>query len=153
MFTKMILSTLAACLVALGACGGGAAKEAKSTQPETFRIVYERGGGFAPSTSRLVVRPGRHTVAETAGTRAGEQRVRFRLAAKRIAALERDLAGAGFGDLESPHESTCFDCFTYEIAYRGNRIHFNQAQIPDGLDSVVGELESIVTSHAIPPNA
>lgn len=144
-----------ACLAALGGgCERGATTAAAPLPPPgSFAIFYERSGGFAPSTSTLIVRPGRHAVAETSGSRAGELRVEFRIGKRRVLALERGLRRAGFAALEDPGASGCADCFEYEIRYRGHSLAIDESQLPSSLEPVIGELESIVTAHAIPPNA
>ena len=121
--------------------------------PGSFAIFYERSGGFAPSTSTLVVRPGRHAVAATSGSRAGENRVEFRIAKRRVLALARGLRQADFTSIADPGESGCADCFEYEIRYNGHRLAIDESQLPARLEPVIGELEAIVTAHAIPPNA
>ena len=143
-----------ACLTALG---GGCEREAVAAPaplppPGSFAIFYQRSGGIAASTSTLIVRPGRHAVAATSGTRAGENRVEFRIGKRRVQALQRGLRRAGFFAIEDPGESGCADCFEYEIRYRGHSVSVDQAEMPARLGPVVSELESIVTAHAIPPN-
>jgi hypothetical protein len=146
-------------LACLAAVGGGcdrtdaAAAGTPLPPPGSFAIFYERSGGFAPSTSRLIVRPGRHAVAETSGSRAGERRVEFLIGKRRVLALERGLRQAGFASIGDPGESGCADCFEYEIRYRGQSLSVDEAEMPSRLEPVIGELESIVTAHAIPPNA
>ena len=156
MVGSMGLPVLLACLAAL--CGGDReaadrAAAAPLPPPGSFAIFYQRSGGFAPSTSTLTVRPGRHAVAETSGSRAGENRVEFRIGKKRVLALERGLRRAGFASIADPGESGCADCFEYEIRYRGHSLAFDESQTPARLEAVIGELESVVTAHAIPPNA
>jgi hypothetical protein len=151
---RFALATIA-CLAALlaGAAVGGAERAAPLPPPGSFAISYLRSGGIAFSTSRLVVRPGRRAVAETGGSRAGENRVSFQIPRGRVLALERGLRRAGFGQIADPGPTTCADCFEYEIGYRGHRLSIDESQMPDRLGEVVGELESIVTARAIPPNA
>src|SRR3954447_4078317 len=122
-----------ACLAALGGgCDGGDATEARAPLPPpgSFAIFYERSGGFAPSTSRLIVRPGRQAVAESGGSRAGERRVAFRIGERRVLALERALRRAGFFSIEDPGASGCADCFEYEIRYRGHTVALDESQFP-----------------------
>jgi hypothetical protein len=149
------LAAAIACICAALLVGGSAVAAdpgPAARAPADFAISYTRGGGLAPSTSKLVVRPGLRAVAATSGTRAGERTVRFRIGRGRVVALERGLAGAEFDRLESPRGSNCADCFYYSISYHGNRVSFDQSQVPAGLEEVIGELESVVTAHAIPPN-
>jgi hypothetical protein len=145
-----------ACLAALGGgCDRGAATAAAAPLPPpgSFAIFYQRSGGFAPSTSTLVVRPGRHAVAETGGSRAGERRVEFTIAKRRVQALQRGLRRAGFAAIEDPGPSGCADCFEYEIRYGGHSLAIDQSELPSRLEPVIGELEAVVSAHAIPPNA
>lgn len=146
-----LLAATITCLAALVAPAVASAA-APLPPPASFAIAYERSGGFAPSTSRLLVTPGRHAVAETSGSRAGERRVEFRIGKGRVLALERSLRRAGFGSIESPGESGCADCFEYVIRYRGHRLEIDESQLPARLGEVVAELESVVSAHAIPPN-
>ena len=85
--------------------------------------------------------------------RAGENRVEFRIGKRRVLALERALRQAGFASLEDPGPSGCADCFEYEIRYRGHSLEVDESEMPPALEPVIGELEAIVTAHAIPPNA
>ena len=145
-------------LACLAVLGGGCDREARAAAaplppPGSFAIFYQRSGGFAPSTSTLIVRPGRHAVAATGGSRAGENRVEFRIGKRRVLALERALRQAGFASLEDPGPSGCADCFEYEIRYRGHSLEVDESEMPPALEPVIGELEAIVTAHAIPPNA
>ena len=145
-------------LACLAVLGGGGKREARAAAapappPGSFAIFYQRSGGFAPSTSTLIVRPGRHAVAATGGSRAGENRVEFRIGKRRVLALERALRQAGFASLEDPGPSGCADCFEYEIRYRGHSLEVDESEMPPALEPVIGELEAIVTAHAIPPNA
>jgi hypothetical protein len=134
------LACLAALAVAVPAASASAA-------PADFAISYGQSGGIAPSTSRLVVRPGRHAVAESSGSRAGERRVPFRIGPRTVEALERGLRNAHFGSLESPGPSNCADCFEYAIAYRGHRVSFDESQIPTAIGGVLAKLQSIVSAH------
>jgi hypothetical protein len=145
-----------ACLAALGGgCDRGDATTATTPLPPPgcFAIYYQRSGGFAPSTSTLTIRPGRHAVAETSGSRAGENRVEFRIGKRRVLALERGLRQAGFASIADPGDSNCADCFEYEIRYRGHTVSVDQSEAPSRLTPVIGELEAVVSAHAIPPNA
>jgi len=144
-----------ACLAALGGgCDRGATAATAPLPPAgTFAIFYQRSGGFAPSTSTLIVRPGRHAVAATGGSRAGENRVDFRIGKRRVLALEQGLREAGFASIEDPGRSGCADCFEYEIRYRGHSLAIDESGMPSRLEPVFAELESVVTAHAIPPNA
>jgi len=142
-----------ACLATLGGCDRAHTAAAALPPAPSFAIAYERSGGFAPSTSKLVVTPGRHAVAETGGSRAGERRVSFRIGEGRVLAIERGLRRAGFASIESPGASGCADCFEYELRYRGHAVSIDESQMPPRLGEVVGELESVVTAHAIPPDA
>jgi len=145
-----------ACLAALGGgCDRDGATTAATPLPPagSFAIFYERSGGFAPSTSTLIVRPGRHAVAATGDSRAGQNRVEFRIAKRRVLALERGLRQAGFDSIGDPGPSGCADCFEYEIRYRGHSLSIDESEMPSRLEPVIGELESVVTAHAIPPNA
>jgi hypothetical protein len=149
MFTTMIAGVLAACLFALGACGGGSDQEARPATPGSFQIVYERGGGFAPSVSRLVVRPGRHAVAESGSFTGEKERTAFRIGRAQVIALQRGLRQAHFGSLKNPGPSGCADCFEYVVTYRGHRLSLDESQTEtyDGLGEVLAELESIVAAH------
>jgi hypothetical protein len=150
MFTNVIAGVLAACLVALGACGGAEREAKPATAPGSFQIVYERGGGFAPSVSRLVVRPGRHAVAESGSFTGEKERSAFRIGRGQVIALQRGLREAHFGSLENPGPSGCNDCFEYAVSYRGHRLSLDESQTQkyDGLGEVLAELESIVAAHA-----
>jgi hypothetical protein len=117
--------------------------------PGSFAIVYQRSGGFAPSTSTLIVRPGRHAVAATSSGQAEERRAEFRIGKGRVLALERGLRRAGFATIEDPGESGCADCFEYDIRYRGHRLEIDESQLPARLGAVVAELESVVSAHAL----
>jgi hypothetical protein len=142
------LAATLACLAALTV-----AVPAATAAPADFAISYRQSGGIAASTSGLVVRPGRHAVAESSGSRAGERRVAFRIGPRTVEALERGLRNAHFGSLNSPGPSGCADCFEYAIAYRGHRVTFDESQIPTAIGGVLAKLESIVSAHTIPPNA
>ena len=144
-----------ACLAALGGCADSSAAEraAPLPPPGSFAISYERGGGFAPSTSKLVVTRGRHALAVASAPQGGERRVGFRIGKRRVLSLERGLRKADFGSIESPGPSGCADCFAYEIRYRGHSVSLDESQMPARLGKVVAELESVVTAHAIPPKA
>ncbi len=151
---RLLGATIACTLaVASGAAAVATAPAAPRPSPGDFAIFYERSGGFAPSTSTLIVRPGRHAVAATSGSRAGERRVEFRIGRRQVLALQRGLRQAGFASIEDPGESGCADCFEYEIRYRGHRLSIDESEMPSRLEPVIGELEAIVTAHAIPPNA
>ena len=149
MLAKMTFGALAACLLALGACGG-ASRDVPPVTPTTFQIVYERGGGFAPSTSRLVVRPGRHAVAASGSVGGDLDRTAFRIGRDEVIALQRGLRLAHFGSLKNPGQSGCADCFEYVVTDRGHRLSLDESQTQsfDGLGEVLAELESIVDAHA-----
>ena len=149
---RLLAATLACTLALATAAVASAAAPAPLPAPGSFAIFYERSGGFAPSTSTLIVRPGRHAVAATGGSRAGANRVEFRIGKRRVLALERGLRQAGFASIEDPGPSGCADCFEYEIRYRGHSLAIDESEMPSRLEPLIGELESIVTAHAIPPN-
>jgi hypothetical protein len=146
-----LLAATIACLVALAT--GAAAVAAAPAPTYAFTLLYERSGGFAPSTDRLEVAPGRSAVAESSGTRAGNRRVQFRISNRRIRALERSLRRAHFGSLENPGPSGCADCFVYSIFYRGHQLELDESQMPRQLGAAVAEIEAIISAHTIPPNA
>ncbi|HYC80708.1 MAG TPA: hypothetical protein VEB65_02910 [Solirubrobacterales bacterium] len=150
---RLLAATFACTLALVTGTAAVAAAPAPLPPPGAFAIFYERSGGFAPSNSTLVVRPGRHAVAATSGSRAGANRVEFRIAKRRVLGLERALRQAGFASIADPGESGCADCFEYEIRYRGHTLAIDESQLPARLEPVIGELESIVSAHAIPPNA
>jgi hypothetical protein len=144
---------LLACLALGGGAATAAAREPALAPPGSFSISYERSGGLAPSGSKLLVSPGRHAVAESSGSRAGERRVSFRIGRGRVIALERGLRRAGFGSIGNPGDSNCADCFAYAIRYRGHRVSLDESQVPAELGAVIAEIESVVSAHVIPPNA
>ena len=148
-----LLAATFACTLALATGAASAAAPAPLPPPGSFAIFYERSGGFAPSTSKLIVRPGRHAVAATSGGRGGEDQVAFTIGRGRVLELERGLRRAGFFSIEDPGPSGCADCFEYEIRYRGHSLGVDEAEMPARLEPVIGELEALVTAHAIPPNA
>jgi hypothetical protein len=142
------------CLAALGGCDGApATARAALPPPSSFAISYERGGGLASSTSRLLVRPGRHAIAETGSGRAGEHRVEFRIGKRRVLALERGLRQAGFGSIESPGPSGCADCFEYDFFYLGHYLELDDSQMPPRLGAVVAQIEAIISAHTASPKA
>jgi len=145
-------------LACLAVLGGGCDREARAAAaplppPGSFAIFYQRSGGFAPSTSTLIVRPGRQAIAAASGGRGGESRVEFTISRRKVLALERGLRRAGFFSIEDPGPSGCADCFEYEIRYRGHSVEVDEAEMPARLEPLIGELEAVVTAHAIPPNA
>jgi hypothetical protein len=148
------LAATCACLAAFaaGSAAVAAAPEQRSA-PYEFMLIYERGGGFAPSTRSLVVAPAQFATAASSGTRAGERHVDFHLGSRRIRALERGLRRAHFASLESPGASGCADCFEYSLFYRGHLLEFDESQMPRGLRGVVAQIEAIISAHTIPPNA
>ena len=147
-----LAATALMCLAISPACAGPAAVETPSPVA-AFTISYERSGGLKPLPQKLVVRPGRHAVAASAGTRAGEQEARFRISRKAVLRLQERLAAAEFTEIESPLPGNCADCYLYSIRYLGHRVLFDQSATPARLDGVVREIESIIYAHTIPPNA
>ena len=121
--------------------------------PAYFAIAYKRGGGFAPSTSALIVRPGRRAVAASDGTRAGKRVVRFRMPPKRVLALEEALRRSRFRTIQERDGDYCADCFVYEIAYGGHRLSLDESEVPDRLGPVIGQIEAVIAARTIPPNA
>jgi hypothetical protein len=139
------------CLVALAA-GVGEASAAPLPPVHDFALTYERSGGFAPSIQSLRVTPGRLATARSDGTRAGEQRASFRLGARRIRSLQRDLRAAHLGSIPKG-QGGCADCFLYSIAYEGARLELEEVDVPPRLARVFGEIEAVITAHTVPPNA
>jgi hypothetical protein len=139
------------CLVALAA-GVGEAAAAPLPPVHDFALSYERGGGLAPSTQSLRVRPGGRAVAESSGGRAGERRVSFHLGARRIRSLQQGLRRAHLGSIP-PGKGGCADCFLYSITYGGMTVVLEEVDVPPRLAAVFGQIEAIISSHTIPPNA
>ena len=121
--------------------------------PASFAIAYKRGGGFAPSTSALVVRPGRRALAAGNGTRAGKRAVRFRMPRDRVLALESALRRSHFRTIHGRDGAYCADCHVYEIAYRGHRVSLDESEVPDRLRPVIGQIEAVIAARTIPPDA
>jgi hypothetical protein len=145
---RLLAATLA-CFAAFAAVAVAAAPAAAPTRPPTydFTLVYDRSGGFAPSSRSLVVAPGQFATADVTGMGGGKRHAEFRLSGRRIRALERGLGRAHFGSLKSPGPSACADCFEYGIFYRQNYVKLDESQIPRRLVAVVAQIEAIIDVH------
>jgi hypothetical protein len=149
---RLLVATIL-CGMATAACGASAAPATAPLPPtHDFALVYERSGGLAASTESLRVAPGGSAVAATSGTRAGERRVRFQLGERRIRALQRGLRRADLGSI-SERQGGCADCYIYSITYEGISLELEETEVPPRLRAVFGQIETIVSTHTIPPNA
>jgi hypothetical protein len=145
-----LIATAMACLSAIG-CPGPPAEPLPPPKP--FAIHYERSGGLKPMAQELTIRPGRQAVASSAGTRAGERTVRFRVSRKQVASLKADLRQTRFSQLQESVPSNCADCFIYSIEHGGHEVTRDQTTMPKKLAALVTEIESLIYAHTIPPNA
>ncbi len=151
-----VLAATCACLAALAACSvsvAAAPAQSQRSAPYEFMLIYERSGGFAPSSRSLVVAPAQFATAASGATGAGDRKVDFHLGSRRIRALERGLRRAHFTSLESPGASGCADCFEYLFLYRAHYLEFDESQMPKGLRGVVAQIEAIISAHTSPPRA
>jgi len=139
-------------LMAFAAGAAGATAAAQLPPAGDFALVYERSGGLAASTQSLRVTPGGFAVAESSGTRAGEQRAKFRLGGRRIRSLQRGLLRADLGSIHE-RQGGCADCYVYSITYEGVSLELEETEVPPRLRTVFDEIEAIITAHTIPPNA
>jgi hypothetical protein len=139
-----LLATVA-CLVGSAACP---VTPPEPTVPvERFSAVYERSGGFAPTTQRLVIRPGRHAVATYRPPDGPLQTARFRLSVLTVKRLRNALSQPHFPGYESPPNTTCADCREYRFEFRGDSVSFAENHIPAWLRKTVLRCDAIVEAH------
>jgi hypothetical protein len=139
-------------LMAFAAAAGGATTAAQLPPAGDFALVYERSGGLAASTQSLRVSHGGSAVAASSGTRAGEQRAKFRLGGRRIRSLQRGLLRADLGSIHE-RQGGCADCYVYSITYEGSSLELEETEVQPRLHAVIGEIEAVISAHTIPPNA
>lgn len=151
----MAVALAAVCLALLSACNspGPSQSAAQRDDDAGFAIDYRRSGGLQPTFSSLRIRPGRHAVATAEHPRIGRRTVRFRVSQARIQSLRRGLRRARFGRLETADSAACPDCYAYEIERRGHRVALSEPDMPPRLRPLVSQLETVITTHAIPPEA
>jgi hypothetical protein len=148
---RLVVATIT-CAVALVAGGVAAAATAALPPAKDFALTYERGGGFAPAPVSLTVTPGGRAVATTTGTRAGERQLKFHLGPRRIRSLQRSLRRADLGSIHAG-KGGCADCFIYSITYEGDLVEIEESDVPARLQGAIAEIETVISSHTIPPNA
>jgi hypothetical protein len=126
-------------LLAAG-CGGRSSADGDSL------VTYERGGGIAGVSERLVVDADGTALLSVGESDQSEQR--FALADQELDRLRSDLEAADFAGVDAGSGLGCADCFDYEITYSGEAVSFNEAtEVPDSVRVVTGELGQIVEAH------
>lgn len=148
---RLVFATVS-CALALVVGGVAAAATAPLPPAKDFALTYGRGGGFAPAPVSLTVSPGGRAVATTSGTRAGERQVKFQLGPRRIRSLQRSLRRADLGSIHAGNGG-CADCFIYSITYEGDFVELEEVDVPNRLEGAIAEIETVISTHTIPPNA
>jgi hypothetical protein len=133
---------LAIGLLALLAAGCGG----QSSGDGDALVTYERGGGIAGVSERLVVDTGGTARLSVGDSDQAERR--FALADQELERLRSDLEAADFAGIDVGSGLGCADCFDYEITYAGETTSFNEAaEVPDSVREVTGQLGQIVEAH------
>ncbi len=145
------MKTIAAALLILSACCGAAAAQAppRSEAPhwvEEFTLFYERRGGLAAESRRLVVRSERRATVKWT-IRRSLRTARFRLSPLTVKRLHNALATPQWRELRDPGPSGCADCYVHSISWDGHAVTLDDSELPVWLRRTVRRLESLVGAH------
>jgi hypothetical protein len=117
---------------------------------ESFAIAYKRSGGLKPSGRALTVRAGRRAAAarsEPDGMVGHYLSTHFRIGFRPVKRLRAALERADFQAIAQPGPSTCADCYSYDMRYRGRELIFGDSTLPETLRPVVARLEALIEAH------
>jgi hypothetical protein len=127
---------LAALLAVLAAFATTATTEAK------VLVRYDLSGGLAGTSERLVIH-GDRSAEQTRGRGRGEHSLDFRVSARQMRALRRELKAARFSSLRRVYQPKYVvnDGFAQTVTYRGHRVVVNTgADFPGRLHKVLRRL-------------
>jgi hypothetical protein len=131
---------LAALLAVLAAFATTATAEAK------VLVRYDLSGGLAGTSERLVIH-GDRSAEQTGGRGRGEHSLDFKVSAKQMRALRRELKAARFASLRRVYQPDYVvnDGFAQTVTYRGHRVVvYTGAEYPTRLHKVLRRLGRIL---------
>ena len=135
---------LAVALLLATACGGEAGGGGAGGLDGELR--YTRSGGLAGVHEELVIQPdGRARL-----TVRGQDPEEFSLSEEELEGVASALEEAALDDIpaDSTSDPAAPDAFTYVIEYEGREVRTDDPSAPSELDSLLGELDRIVSDHA-----
>ncbi len=109
-------------------------------------ITYSRSGGIAGIGEFLEI--GADGDAElTLGYGADAAVERFEVPADELETIQRGLGEVNFDEIDEGQESTCADCFVYEISYGGQKATSDDISLSEDFRAAAATLVRLAEEH------